>query len=760
MSTTLSKRGDASDGAAPLGRAMARIDGPVKVTGAATYALEHDVAGALHCVLVQSTIGAGRVVAIDRRAAEASSGVRLVLDASNSQRLVAQPDFFGNQPIGPDYTPFAVDVEFNGQLVAAVVADTIEQAREAASLVRVEYAQTVPVATFGDPAAGSGKPVPMDKDWGDPDRALAEAGVVIDATYETPREYNVPIEPHGLIAHWERDDHLTVYEPSQWIDGMAQVYATWFGLPFENVRVVSPYIGGGFGSKGQALPHSAAAAIAARVLRRPVKLAVTRPQSFTAFGGRPATKQRLKIGASRDGKLLAIEHDGVNETAATTNFVEALGVVTAMMYAVPNLRSRQRIVPVNTVLPGALRAPGKNPSAFALECAMDELAVELGLDPLELRRRNEPDHDHESGKQWSSRRLLEAYAAGSDAFGWSRRDPAPRSMRDGRDLIGWGMAVGTHPVYSSPGEAMIRIHADGSAEVLSSAIDMGTGTYTILAQTAADVLGIPVERVAVRLGDSRLPRAPVAGGSQLANLMTAAVHKAAQAARDALIAIGLSDPKSPLQANTLTLVEGRLVTPRGETISIAELMAATGRDIVEVTGDTLPDAERSADERLRLFTSLAGMERGANVPTSRHSFCAHFIEVRVDEEFGTIRVARVVSALDAGRLYNPRLAESQFKGGIVMGIGMALLEEGITDERNGRILSANLADYRIATNADIPQIETISVGQPDYDATPLGGKAVGELAIVGVAPAIANAVFHATGRRIRRVPITMEYLLA
>ena len=430
-----------------------------------------------------------------------------------------------------------------------------------------------------------------------------------------------------------------------------------------------------------------------------------------------------------------------------------------MMYAVPNFRSRQRIVPVNTVLPGAFRAPGKTPSAFALECAMDELAVELNLDPLELRRRNEPDHDHETRKPWSSRRMLEAYTAGSEAFGWSRRSPAPRSMRDGRDLIGWGMAVGTHPVYSSPGEAMIRIHADGTAEVLSSAIDMGTGTYTILAQVAADVLGIPVGRVTVSLGDPRLPRAPVSGASQLANLMAAAVHKTALAARDALIALGLSDPSSPLQANTLTLADGRLATPSGETVTIAELMHATGREIIEVTCDTLPEAVRSADERLNYFTSFAGMERGANIPKSRHSFCAHFIEVRVDEDFGTVRVARVVSALDAGLLYNSKLAESQFKGGIVMGIGMALLEEGITDLRNGRILSANLADYRIATNADIPQIETISVGRPDYDATPLGGKAVGELAIVGVAPAIANAVFHATGKRIRRLPITMEHLL-
>jgi xanthine dehydrogenase YagR molybdenum-binding subunit len=758
------KHGDASDGSpssGPLGRAVVRTDGPLKVQGAATYALEHQLEDLLHCVIVQSTVGAGRVVAVDRSAAEASPGVHLVLDAGYSLVLRSQPDFFGNKPPGDEYTPFATDIRYNGEMVAAVIADTLEQAQAAAQLVRVDVELGPVIATQDDPQAGHGNPVPLDKDWGDPDGALAEAPVVIEATYETPREYNVPIEPHGLIAHWEADDRLTIYEPSQWVDGMANHYATWFGLPFENVRVVSPFVGGGFGSKGQALPHSAAAAIAARMLRRPVKLAVSRPQTFTAYGGRPATRQTLKLGATKDGKLLAIDHDGSNETAANATFIETLGIVTSMMYAVPNFRSRQRIVPVNTVTPGAFRAPGKNPSAFALECAMDELAVELGLDPVELRLRNEPDVDPETGKPWSSRRLREAYAAGAEAFGWAQRNPVHRSMREGRQLIGWGMACGTHPVYSSPGEAMVRILADGSVEVLSSAIDMGTGTYTILAQTAADALGVPVEQVTTKLGDSRLPRAPVAGGSQLANLMTAAVHTTALAAREELIALGLTDPNSPLRdrANTLIIEGGRIAPPSGDGISIAELMVATGRDVLEVTRDTLPRKERSSAERLKFFTTLGGMERGTSIPKSRHSFCAHFVEVRVDEDFSTVRVSRIVSALDAGRLYNPKLADSQFKGGIVMGIGMALLEEGITDPRNGRILSANLADYRIATNADIPHIETISVGKPDYDATPLGGKAVGELAIVGIAPAIANAVFHATGKRIRRLPITLESLM-
>lgn len=758
------KYGDASDGAAtsgPLGRTHARTDGAAKVSGKATYALEHRLAGTLHCVLVQSTIGAGRVVAIDHGAAEASPGVRLVIDTDNAPKVKALADYWGNQPKTEYESPFSTRITHNGELVAAVVAETLEQARAAAALLRVTYEEAPVRATFAAEGIETHVIDMMAKGWGDPDQAMASAPVTIEATYETPREYHMAIEPHGLIIDWEADDRVTIYEATQWVDGTASWFARAFEIPFENVRVVSPYVGGGFGSKGFVLPHSIAAALAAKMTGRPVKLTIGRSQHFTAFGARPATSQTVRIAAAADGTIVGIDHDGTNETALEKAFVETLGVVTSMMYAAPNFRSTQRIAPVHTVMPGAFRAPGKNPSAFALESAMDELAVALDMDPLELRRRNEPDHDFETGKPWSSRRLLACYDAGAEAFGWSRRNPAPRSMRDGRHLVGWGMAVGTHPVYSSPGEATIRVRADGKVEVLSSSIDMGTGTYTILAQTAADALGVPMESVEVKLGDSRLPRAPVAGGSQLANLMTAAVHKAALATRDELIALGLTDPASPLNnaANTLEIADGRIGASRGEAIPISELLAAVGRDVLEVNRDTLPAGERTPEERLQFFTTMAGMERGDNLKHSRHSFCAHFFEVKVDEDFGTVRVSRVVTAVDAGRLYNPKLADSQFKGGIIMGIGMALLEEGLTDPRNGRILNANFGDYLIPTSADIPDIRTISVGEPDYDATPLGGKAVGELSIVGVAPAIANAVYHATGKRVRDLPITLEKLI-
>jgi xanthine dehydrogenase YagR molybdenum-binding subunit len=759
------KRGDASDSGAAmvLGSRLSRIDGPAKITGAARYALEHRPANMAHAVIVQSTIAAGSIRAIDKKAAEAAPGVILVLTPDNIQPLKSATTWLNTPgPEGP-YLPLTREINFTGQHVAAVVAETFEQATAATSLLKIDYEEKEAVASFDDPQAGEGNLVDaMTVTWGEPDKALAEAPVRIEHEYTTPREYNVPIEPHGLIAEWQ-GEMLTVWEPSQWINGMSRTYAEWFGIPYENVRLVSPYIGGGFGSKAFAMAHSAIAAIAAKMLQRPVKLAVTRPQTFTAFGGRAATRQRLALGATREGKLLSIVHTGANETSVDGVWVEPLGAVTTLMYETPNLSSRQNVVPVNTVLPSALRAPGENPSAYGIECAIDELAYEVGIDPVAIRLLNYAEQDPHAKKPWSTRRLREAYEEGAKAFGWAKRSAAPRTMRDGHHLIGWGVAAGTYPVRRTAGEALVRIHKSGRVEVASSGIDMGQGTYTILAQTAAEVIGLPVDEVDVKLGDSALPGAPVAGGSQLANLMTGAVHKAASAARDELIGLAINDPNSPfraLQANTLLIADGVISPPRGGTkLSIAELMQKLGRDKIESLRDTLPDNANSAEEKHTTYTTIARMRSPTDGDYSLHAWCVHFIEVKVDEDFGTVRVSRVVSAFDSGRLYNPKLAESQWKGGIIMGIGQALLEEGVVDPRHARVINNNLGDYLIATNADIPDIEVISVGVPDFHASALGGKAVGELGIVGVAPAIANAVYHATGKRIRDLPITLEKLI-
>jgi xanthine dehydrogenase YagR molybdenum-binding subunit len=766
MSGTVSraKHADASDGAAALGGRVTRRDGPAKVSGAAPYAADARPAGLAHAVLVQSTIAAGRVTAIDSEAAAAAPGVLLVLTPDNLPTLRNATGWRGTPaPEGP-YLPLVREVTFSGQHIAAVVAETFEQATAAAAMLRVTTVATPSVADLDDPAAGAGMPVDsLDVQWGDAEAALRTAPLRISRTYRTPREYHVAMEPHALTAQWE-GDRLTVWEPSQWLDGMARCYAEWFGVPFEHVRIVSPYIGGGFGSKGFALAHGAVAAAAARMLGRPVRLAMTRAQNFTAYGGRAATSQTIELGADAEGRLLAITHHGRNETAVDGVNPEGVGGIAALMYRTPNFRARHHVVPVNTVLPGALRAPGFTPGSFGLESAIDELAYEAGLDPLEIRLRNHAEVDGSSGKPWSSKRLREAFAAGAAAFGWSRRPAAPRSMREGHTLIGWGVAAGAFPVMHTPGEARVSIRDDGKVEVESSCTDMGTGTYTILAQTAADAVGVAVEDVVVRLGDSRLPRAPVSGGSQLANLMVGAVHVAALAAREELIGLALNDPHSPLQgvqANTLHVAGGRIFEPRGATpgLPIAELLRGVGRDRVSALRDTLPEAARNATDRYRNFTTLAGMQPPTEGDVARYSWSAHFAEVRVDEDFGTVRVSRMVSALDSGRLYNPKLAESQWKGGIIMGIGMALLEEGLVDARHGRVMNNNLADYLVPTHADIPDIQVISVGIPDMQASILGGKAVGELGIVGVAAAIANAVHHATGTRVRDLPITMEKIL-
>jgi xanthine dehydrogenase YagR molybdenum-binding subunit len=758
------KRGDASDGGATaLGSRLSRIDGPAKIKGAARYALEHHPANMAYAVIVQSTIASGHVRSIDKKAADAAPGVLLVLTPDNIMPLKPATTWMGTPSSDKPYLALTREINFTGQHVAAVIAETFEQASEAATLLKIDYEEKEAIASYDDPKSGEGNPIDaMAITWGDAEKALAEAPVRIEQTYRTPREYNVPIEPHGLVAMWEGDE-LTVWEPSQWINYMAHTYAEWFGLPDEKVRLRSPYIGGGFGSKAFALGHGAIAAIAAKMLQRPVKLAVTRPQTFTAFGGRPATRQTLALGATKEGKLLSIVQKGANETSVEGVWVEPLGSVTALMYATPNLSSRQNIVPVNTVTPCALRAPGENPSAYGIECAIDELAYEVGIDPLAIRLLNYAQKDPHAKKPWSTRRLREAYVEGAKAFGWAKRKPEPRSMRDGHHLIGWGVAAGTYPVRRTAGEALVRIFADGRAEVASSGIDMGQGTYTILAQTAAEAIGLPVEQVEVKLGDSALPGAPVAGGSQLANLMTGAVHKAALAARDELIGLAINDPNSPfraLQVNTLSIADGVVSPPRGGAgVSIAELLRRLGRDKIETLRDTLPENANSAADKHATYTTITRMRSPTEGDYSLHAWCVHFIEVKVDEDFGTVRVSRVVSALDSGRLYNPKLAESQWKGGIIMGIGQALLEEGVVDPRHARVINNNLGDYLIATNADIPDIETISVGVPDFHASTLGGKAVGELGIVGVAPAIANAVYHATGRRIRDLPITLEKLI-
>ncbi|MGF6528254.1 xanthine dehydrogenase family protein molybdopterin-binding subunit [Variovorax sp. PvP013] len=753
-------RGIAPAPGAALGAAFSRAEGPLKVAGLARYAIEQKLENLAYGVTVQSTRPAGRIVGIDTSAAKALPGVADVYTPQNPLKLNKPTVYSKGGGATEEFTPLQDDVvRFNGMHIALVVADTFEQATEAASLLKVTYEDAAPILDLDDPKAKPQTIADMGAVWGEAPAALAGAEVRVDATYSTAREYNVPLEPHACIASWD-DGRITVWEPSQWVGGARSVVSEWLGIDIERVRVISPYVGGGFGSKIGAHPHVGLACAASRRLGRPVKVPLTRPQTFTGLGGRPATRQNLSLGATKDGKLVSIVHESWNETAIDEVHVEACNNVTKIMYATPNFASRLNVVPVHTVMPGWKRGPGENPSAFALESAMDELACALKMDPVALRLANWADKDPSNQFPWTTRQLREAYAAGAKAIGWWNRNPKPRSMREGRELIGYGMAAGAYPMIRTASEAKIVFHADGRIEVLSAGTDIGTGTYTILAQTAADVLGVPVANVVVRLGDTVLPRSALAGGSQQANNLASAVDKAARNAIDALRRLAANDPKSPLATSKpvdIGFERGTLRLTRRPAggVSIANLLKAVGRNRLEVEGNTFAadatDAMKNAADRS--FAQLKGAVEGG---VSAHSWCAQFVEVRVDEDFGTIRVKRMVAAFDSGRIFNPKLAESQWIGGMVMGLGQTLLEEGRIDPRDGRTVNANFADYAVPVNADVPEIQVISVGIPDLQATVLGGKGVGEIGVVGVAPAIGNAVFHATGKRIRSLPITLE----
>ncbi|WAT02156.1 xanthine dehydrogenase family protein molybdopterin-binding subunit [Rouxiella chamberiensis] len=746
-----------------LGSGKSRIDGELKITGAASYAVEQERDNMLYGVVIQSTISSGRISKMDTAEAAALPGVLAIYTHESGLKINTPTAIAEGGAAQTTYVPLQDDVILhNGQNIGIAIAETFEQATAAAARVHIEYEETPAILFQTDPQAKPQQVDSSDIALGDADKAMQASAVRIKHTYTTPREYNMPMELHACIADWQGHE-LTLWEPSQWVSGSQTVISEWFDLPRENVRIISPYVGGGFGSKPVPYTHVALASVASRELKRPVKVVLTRPQTFTGFGGRPATSQTLEMGADHDGKINAIIHEGMSETSLNDAFAESCNKVTALMYAIPNVTSKHSVVPINTVTPGWMRAPGENPSTFGLEVAIDEMAYELGIDPLELRLRNWADHDYKSGIPWTTRRLKEAYAAGARAFGWDKRSAKPRSMREGHELIGWGMAAGTYPVSRMPAEARLTLQKDGSFLLQSGGVDLGTGTYTILAQTVAEVLQVSSSRVKVQLGDTRFPLAGVAGGSQLAGNLTTVTHKAALQMRERLVSLAATQAGSPLEKESpsaLLLVDGSVssASQPERAISLSQLIQLAGLQELQVDAHTFKDGT-SAEDRKNIVSAMEDAEGATAGDVSAHSWSAQFVEVRVDEDFGTVRVSRMVGAFDSGRLYNPKLARSQWIGGMIMGLGQALMEEGQVDPRNGRVINNNLADYMVAINADVPEIITLDVGEPDYQATGLGGKAVGELGIVGVAAAFSNAVYHATGKRVRDLPITLDKLI-
>lgn len=741
-----------------VGRPLDRVDGRLKVTGKARYTAEWPVQGVAYGSLVMSTIASGRIKSIDTRAAEGAPGVLAVLTHENAPRLRSQeqkerpgvdPDF------GVPLSPLQDDViRYNGQPIAVVVADTFERARFAATLLRVEYNAQDGVMTFQQAlpqakppleANEKSKKAERSKDYhrGDARAAFAESDVRVEAAYTMSANHHNPMEPHATLAVWE-GPRLTLYDKTQWVDNVREQVALAFAMKTELVRVISPFVGGAFGSALRVWPHVLVAALAAKAVQRPVKLVLTRAQEFTVPGYRPRNVQKVSLGATRDGVLTAVEHAGTGQTSVYEEYTESLLDATRLMYACPQLSTRYRLAPMNVNTPASMRGPGESSGMFALESAMDELAWALGRDPLELRLRNYAENDPESGKPWSSKSLRECYRQAAEVFGWSKRKPQPRSMRDGRDWIGYGMASATWPANRQPATVHVRLKADGTAEVRTAASDIGPGTYTVMTQIAADALGLPIDRVKFELGDSNMPKAPVQGGSMLLASVGSAVYEACRATLAAVLELCRKDERSPLRETSLDQVgveRGRLFlksdTARGE--AIPEILKRHGRDAIDVTQEAKPG------EEMKKFAT--------------RSFGAHFVEARVDADFGTIRIARVVTRLAAGRIINPKTAGSQAIGGIVQGIGMALLEETVWDDRNARIVNANLADYHVPVHADIRHIDAAYVEEHDPHINPLGAKGLAELSIVGMAAAVANAVYHATGKRIRDLPITPEKLL-
>jgi xanthine dehydrogenase YagR molybdenum-binding subunit len=726
-----------------LRRQPSRVDGRAKVTGKATYVAEHRFPNMAYGYLVMSTIAKGKIRDIDAAEAEKQPGVIKVLSHKNLPKLAVPTPAPDAMP-RPFYALTSDEIRFNAQPIAVVVAETFEEARYAASLVKVTYEQA-PHATDLRSVLGSafapGREMP---DRGKPEEAFAAAEFKVDAEYYIPIEHHNAMEPHATVANWE-DGKLTVYDKTQGIQGTTGYLAAAFGIDRANVRVLSPFVGGAFGAALRPGPNLIVAAMAAREVKRPVKVVISRRQLATAHGYRPESIQNIKISADKSGKLTSIIHQAVHNTSAYENFSESLVGISRNLYACPNVRTVAKIARTDLQTPLWMRSPGMVSGAFALESALDELSYKLKIDPLELRLINYAETDPDTGRPFSSKELRECYRIGAERFGWKNRKPEPRSTRDGQYLVGWGLATGTWGAFFSPASARVTLKADGSVLVESGTTDIGPGTYTTMSMIAAAQLGVPLERVTFRLGDSELPSAPAQGGSTTTASVGTAVQECAQIVQKELIDIESKREASPFSGiafENIAFENGKVfVKGRPETAAtIAEILGRNNLGHLTATHTTRPDFG----------------ERG-KYATASHG--AQFVEVKVDEDIGQVRVTRVVQATAAGRIINPKGAHSQEMGAVVWGVGMALMEHTEVDHRLGRIMNPNLAGYHVPVNADIGSIETIFVPEEDKIVNPLGAKGLGELGLVGIPAAIANAIYHATGKRIRSLPVTPDKLV-
>ncbi|MFD0149496.1 xanthine dehydrogenase family protein molybdopterin-binding subunit [Streptomyces sp. NPDC127132] len=726
-----------------VGAGLDRVDAPLKVTGSAHYPNDFTLPGMAHAALVRSTVAAGRIRAFDLSEAQAAPGVLTVITHLNAPELARGPmTLLGGSPPAPVQDD---RVLHHGQHIAVVVAESAEQARHAATLVRVEYDTDKAVLDLDDPRAQIVEnPWGLDTERGDVTAGFARADVIVEETYTTPDNTNNPLGLMATLASWHGDS-LTVHDSTQWPHNVRTSLAHIFKVPESGIRVLAPFVGGGFGAGLRMWPHVILTVLAARELKRPVKLVLTRPEMFTSVGHRPDSVQQIKIGATRAGDLVAIEHRGISSVAMEDDDYEPVSFGSSVAYACSNVLTRDRQARLNIPCPGSMRAPAEGQGNFALESAIDEAAHAIGMDPLAFRLRNFAEEHQVLGLPWSSNALKECYRKGAERFGWARRTLEPGSLRDGHWLIGYGLAGVSYPFYQVPSQARASIRRDGSAHVRSAATDIGTGTYTVMTQLAAELLGLDVPRVRFDLGDSDMPYSPQAGGSGLTGALGNAVHSACRRLVQEFLDVVADDSASPLRGcllDDVTVVDGRIQRvddpAQGETY--ADILARHRLEELSADGRSTPPQSQE------LGLAVAG------------AFGAKFVEVRVDPELGLLRVARVVSVIDGGRILNEKTAASQIIGGTVGGISQALFEETVTDKVTGRIANATFGDYLMPVNADVPDMEVHFVGAPD-PATAVGTKGVGEVGLVGLAAAIGNAVFHATGRRLRSLPFTLDQLM-
>jgi xanthine dehydrogenase YagR molybdenum-binding subunit len=729
-----------------FGKPTSRIDGRAKVTGAAKFAAEHNVSALAHGFVVSSAIAKGRIKRIHTADALSVDGVLDVLTHEHRPKLAAAYEKYKDE-VAPDGSPFRPlyddRILFNGQPIALVVADELEIARFAATLIRVEYDEEPHVTDFEAQRGAATRPAGAPfHTRGNPARAFERAPVRVKAEYRMPVEHHNPMEPFATTAIWEDDGRITLFDKTQGPQNSRNYVADACEMAHDKVRVLSPYVGGGFGSGLRPQYQLLLAALAARALKRSVRVTLTRQQMFT-LGYRSAIVQELALGAESDGELLSFQHNAIAMTSRFEDFQRHFVNWSSLLYRCHNSDLRQRVVKLDQNTPCDMRAPGGAEGMYAIECAMDELAYAANIDPLELRLVNYSEKDQIENRRYSSKELRECYRRGAEKFGWSKRNPQPRCMRDGNELVGWGMATGIWEAMQMKASAKAVLTANGSVEVASATADIGPGTYTMMAQIAAEMLGVPLENVTAKLGDSSLPDAPVEGGSFTTSSVGCAIHAACRSVQQELLRLAKKMAGSPLgraRLDDLIFADGK-IRHRDDSsmeVSVADAMRAGKADRIEKEATVEPkeDGKRS-----------------------HYTHSAVFAEVRIDEQLGVIRVVRVVSAVAAGRILNPKTAGSQIIGAVVGGIGMALHEETATDHRFGRFMTHNLADYHVPVHADVPPIDVIFVEEKDDEINPLGVKGVGEIGIVGTAAAIANAVYHATGKRVRDLPITIDKLM-